>query len=107
MKSFAVGVWGTSHWFLDGIGRGACWLLHAKATPHDDEAYAMTGGGILGAIYGVTFGFLLSTESHSFNATAGTIFGGLMGICTGIITGAVVQIVDDYIDDAIDSLNSR
>lgn len=107
MKALADGIWGTSHWFLDGIGRGATWLLHAKAIPHDDEAYTMTGGAILGAIYGAIFGFLWATESHNLPAIEGTIFGGLIGICTGIICGAVVQIVDDYIDDAINSLNSR
>lgn len=107
MKAFANGVWGTSHWILDLTGKATVWLLHAKTTPHDDEAYAMTGGAIFGAFFGAILGFLLSADSHSFNQVAGTIFGSALGICTGIMWGAIVQIVDDYIDAAINSLNSR
>ena len=107
MKTLACGVWGTSHWVLDWIGRGAMWCLPAKASTHDDEAYSLTGGAIVGALFGAALGFALSDQSHSRNLAAGTIIGTLLGISMGICCGAIVQSVDEYICTVLNSINSR
>jgi hypothetical protein len=57
MKVLAVGVWGRSHWILDVIGRGAVRCLPANVCPADEEAYSMTGGAIVGALFGAVLGF--------------------------------------------------
>ncbi len=107
MKALAVGVWGTSHWVLDLIGRGAVRCLPAKACPRDEDAYSMTGGAIVGALFGAALGFALSDQAHHLSLLAGTILGTLVGISTGIGCGAIVQSVDDYIRSVINSLNAR
>jgi hypothetical protein len=107
MKAVASGFWGTSHWILDWIGRGTAWCFHTKLAPSEDMAYAMTGGAILGAVVGAMFGFILSAESHGFNAVAGMVIGGLLGLSTGIGCGAIVESVDEYIRAWLNSLNSK
>lgn len=104
---FVDGIWGTFHWMLDSIGRGIVWFLHAGDSPHDDEVYAMTGGGTVGAIFGSWIGFMLSTQSSGVSSVAGAIIGGTVGGCTGVFCGAIVQIVDDYIDALLNSLDSQ
>jgi hypothetical protein len=107
MKVLAVGVWGRSHWILDVIGRGAVRCLPANVCPSDEEAYSMTGGGIVGALFGAVLGFTLSAQSHGLSVAAGTIIGSLVGLFTGIGCGAIVDSVDEYIRALLNSLNSR
>lgn len=107
MKALACGFWGTSHWVLDVIGRGALWCIPSHASSRDDEAYSMTGGAIVGALFGTVLGFALSAQSHGLSPVTGTIIGGLLGISTGICCGAIVQSVDEYICSVLNSLNTR
>lgn len=105
MKPLADGVWGTSHWLLDFIGRCAFRCLPAKACPSDDEAYTMTGGAIVCALFGALLGFALSAQSHDLSVVAGTVIGSLVGVSTGVGCGAIVQSVDNYIHALLNSLN--
>ena len=107
MKAAANGFWGTSHWILDCIGRGTAWCFRTKLTPSEDMAYAMTGGAILGAAVGAIFGFILSAESHGFNAVEGMAIGGVLGLSMGIGCGAIVESVDEYIRAWLNSFNSK
>ena len=107
MKAPAEGIWGTSHWMLDRIGRGAIWCLPAHPCPSDDDAYCMTGGAIVGALFGAALGYALSTQAPHLSIVAGTIIGALVGVSTGIGCGAIVQSVDDYIRAVLNSLGRR
>jgi hypothetical protein len=107
MSVSARGFWGTTCWALDWIGRGAALICPAKISSTEEEPYAMTGGAIVGAIFGVALGFILSDESHVMSNLAAATLGGLIGVCTGIAFGATVQIVDDFINAWLNSLNSR
>ncbi len=107
MRAMAAGVWGTSHWVLDLIGRGAVRCVHAHPSAGDNEAYSMTGGAIVGALFGSALGYTLSAQAHGLSVVAGTIIGCLVGISTGIGCGAIVQSVDDYIRAVLNSINSR
>ncbi len=107
MKALAEGIWGRSHWILEGIGRGALWCLPRRACPSDDDAFSMTGGAIVGALFGAVLGYALSAEAHGLSLVAGTIIGSLVGISTGICCGAIVQSVDDYIRAVLNSLKPR
>lgn len=93
----AGGFWGTSHWILDSIGRGATWVFHARVPPQNDEVYAMTGGGTIGTIFGAWTGFM-TAQAGGLSPVAGTIIGGMVGACSGVFCGAIVQIVDEYMD---------
>jgi hypothetical protein len=103
----ARGFWGTTYWALDSIGRGAAWLLPRKISSSEEEVYAMTGGAIVGAVFGIALGFVLCNDSHDMSNSAGALLGGLIGVCTGIAFAATVQIVDDSINAWINSLRSR
>lgn len=107
MKVLASGFWGTTHWALDLIGRGAARAVHKKSSLEDDEAYSMTGGAAVGGIYGAIFGFLLSLQPRDINAVAGAALGCLLGICTGIMFGAIVQVVDDWIQNLLKSVDPK
>lgn len=107
MKPVVVGVWGTSHWVLDLIGRSAVWCLHANAYPKDDDLYSIIGSAIVGAVFGVALGFTFAVHSHDLSPVAGTAIGSLMGTCTGICCGAIVQCVDDFIRHALHSLDQQ
>lgn len=107
MKALAVGVWGTSHWILDLIGRGAVRCFPANSSPSDDEAYSMTGGAVLGTLIGAVLGYTLSAESRGLSLVGGALIGSLVGITTGIGCGAIVQSVDDYIRAVLNSLKSQ
>jgi len=67
----------------------------------------MTGGAIVGAVFGIALGFVLCNDSHDMSNSAGALLGGLIGVCTGIAFAATVQIVDDSINAWINSLRSR
>ena len=105
MKALADGVWGTSRWLLDLIGRGTFRCLPANACPSDDEAYSMTGGAVAGALIGAVLGFTLSAERPDLSAVVGAILGSLTGICIGVGWGAIVECTDRFIRDALDSLS--
>jgi uncharacterized membrane protein len=105
MRVLAYGFWGTSHWVLDVIGRGAACVLPRKASQRDDVACAIAGGAVLGVIFGAIFGFMLSEESRDLSAIAGAALGCLLGACTGAIYGAIVEVVDDEITAFLKSLH--
>jgi ABC-type Fe3+-siderophore transport system permease subunit len=106
MKALLTGgFWGTSHWFLDSIGRGVVWLVHLRVPPHDDEVYSMMGGGSIGAILASWFGYIVSRQSQALSPFAFAILGVMVGACTGVFCGAIVQIIDEYIDALTDSFN--
>lgn len=107
MKPLAVGIWGTSHWVLDLIGRSAVWCLHTNAYPKDDAAYSIIGGAIVGAVFGLALGLTLAVHSHDVGPVVGAAIGSLEGACTGICCGAIVQSVDDVICDALHSLDQK
>jgi hypothetical protein len=107
MKRLAIGIWGTAHWSLDQIGRAAAWRFPAKTLSSEDEAYSITGGAIVGAIFGVLLGFVWSDEPQAMTILARATIGGLLGLCIGVMMGAVIQTVDDAIDDWLNSLNSQ
>ena len=85
MNVQAVGFWGTTHWILDVIGRGAACVLSDSTPRRDEEACAMMGGGALGVIFGAAVGLLLSDQSRDMNAAAGAALGALVGACSGVI----------------------
>jgi hypothetical protein len=112
MRVLAYGFWGVTHWTLDTIGRATGYILPGKTSrqedePREDEARAMTGGAVLGAIFGAAFGFMLSDESRDINTIAGASLGVLLGACSGIIYGAVVQIMDHSINALLNSWNRK
>lgn len=107
MKKLGVGVWGTAHWGLDLIGRAAAWLIPTKTSSREDDAYSITGGAIVGAIFGALLGFAWSDESQAMTTHVGVAIVSLLGLCIGVMFGAVVQTVDDAIDDWLNSLNSK
>jgi outer membrane lipoprotein SlyB len=107
MRVLAYGFWGVTHWVLDTIGRATGYILPGKTSQREDEARAMTGGAVLGAIFGAAFGFILSDESRDINTIAGASLGMVLGACSGIIYGAVVHVMDDSINALINSWNSK
>jgi hypothetical protein len=107
MKRLAIGVWSTAHWSLDRIGRAATGHFPTKTLSSEDEACSITGGAIVGAIFGVLLGFALSDELQATTTLARAAIGGLLGLCVGVMLGAVIQTVDDAIDEWLNSLNSK
>ena len=102
----AVGIWGTTHWSLNRIGRGVAWFFPAR-TLSEDEAYSVTGGAVVGTILGAILGFALSDESRAMTTLLGAAIGTLLGACIGVMFGVFVQTVDDAIEDWINSNNSK
>ena len=107
MKIRAVGVWGTAHWTLDLIGRGAVRFIPTKTSWSQVDAYSVTGGAVVGTVFGALLSFTWSDESHASAIPAGVAIGSLLGLCIGVMFGAVVQTVDEAIDDWLNSLNSK
>jgi hypothetical protein len=107
MKRLAIGVWSTAHWSLDRIGRAATGHFPTKTLSSEDEACSITGGAIVGAVFGVLLGFALSDELQATTTLARAAIGGLLGLCVGVMLGAVIQTVDDAIDEWLNSLNSK
>jgi hypothetical protein len=106
MKAKADGFWGAAHWILDVIGRGAAWFLPTKRAVSEDEVYAMTGGAVVGVLFGGILGLVLSDESHAINVVTGATIGGLVGAWTGMISGAIVQTVDEAVHEWLNSVDS-
>ena len=107
MKKLPVGVWGNAHWSLDLIGRTAAGLFPIKAHWIEGCTYSITGGAIVGAIFGALLGFAWSDESLALTTPSGVAIGSLLGLCIGVMFGAVVQTVDDAVDDWLSSSNSK
>jgi hypothetical protein len=111
MKAVADGFWGTAHFTLEMIGRGAVRILPARTSASlrkdREEIYAMTGGAALGVVFGAILGLVLSDESHAMTALTGAMICGLAGIWTGIISGAIVQTTDDAIHEWLNSVKSE
>jgi len=107
MKRLVIGVWSTAHWSLDQIGRAATGHFPTKTLSSQDEAYSITGGAIVGAIFGTLLGFAWSDEPQAMTNLARAAIGGLLGLCIGVMFGAVIQTVDDAIDQWLNSLNSK
>lgn len=107
MKRLAIGVWCTAHWSLDLIGRAAAWRCPTKTSSSEEEAYSITGGAIVGAIFGALLGFAWSDNPQAMTNLARAAIGGLLGLCIGVMFGAVIQTVDDAIDQWLNSLNSK
>lgn len=107
MKKLTVGVWGTAHWSLDLIGRTAVGLFPTRTSSSEGGAYSITGGGVVGAIFGALLGFAWSDESQALAIPVGMSIGSLLGLCIGVMFGAVVETVDDAVEDWLNSLNSR
>jgi hypothetical protein len=105
MSVRAVGFWGTAHWILDVVGRGTACVLPGNTSQRDDDACGMTGGAILGVIFGAVSGYMISEEAHNINVIVGAALGGLIGASTGIIYGAFVEVVDDWIKTYLNSRN--
>lgn len=104
MRRLAGGIWGTAHWSLDLIGRGIAGLFPAKRKSENDAS--LTGGAVVGAIFGALCGFSLSEDSRVITTLTGAVIGTLLGICIGVAIAALVETVHDAIDDWIKSINS-
>jgi membrane protein YqaA with SNARE-associated domain len=104
MKGRDIGIWSTAHWSLDLIGRTVAWILPAKALSEDD-AYSMTGGAVVGTMFGALVGFALSDESRAMTTLTGAAIGTVLGACIGVMFGAFVQTIDDAIEDWISKSN--
>jgi hypothetical protein len=65
----------------------------------------MTGGAILGVIFGAVSGYMISEEAHNINVIVGAALGGLIGASTGIIYGAFVEVMDDWIKTYLNPRN--
>jgi len=107
MKPLAIGFWGTAHWTLDLIGRGATKFFPTRKALSEDEVYAMTGGAAVGVVSGAVLGLVLSDESHAMNAVTGATIGGLVGAWTGMISGAIVHTVDEAVREWLNSVNPK
>jgi hypothetical protein len=107
MKKLSVGVWGTTHWSLDLIGKGAARFFSIKTFSNENDTYSVIGGAVVGAIFGALLGFALSDESRAMTIPVGTVIGGLVGVCTGMMFGGIVLTVDDVIDEWLNRMNSK
>ena len=97
MKRLAIGVWSTAHWSLDQIGRAVTGHFPTKTLSSEDEAYSITGGAIVGAIFGVLLGFAWSDEPHAMTTLARAAIGGLLGLCIGVMFGAVMTLPSECV----------
>jgi hypothetical protein len=108
MNGSIPGFWGITDQSLQGLGRGAVWLLMRRHSTTDESALcAAIGGALACGSFGGVAGFAVSHHSHDFSALDGTILGWLLGVCIGFCFGAFVETVDSVINDLLRSLNPK
>jgi hypothetical protein len=107
MRALAGGFWGTAHWALDWLGRGAFSVWPRKKSISEEDAYSMLGGAAASGIFGAVVGLLFAGRWQGVNAVEGVTFGFLLGVCSGVIFAATVQVIDDWIKDVLNSVDSK